>query len=265
MIRLFLVAMLLAAPAMAEPLILQSTTSTQNSGLYDAILPPFSKETGIDVHVVAVGTGQALKNAQNCDGDLLLVHAKDAELAFIAAGYGTRRDALMYNDFVVVGPTQDAAAIGGIASILKALQVLDLRKLTFVSRGDDSGTHQAEMALWNLAGLDPARNSGSWYLETGSGMGATLNTAVGLGAYTITDRATWVRYANKQGFDILVAGDPLLFNQYGIVTLNPSHCPNANHTDAAILRDWLLGETGQAAISEFRIGGEQVFFPNATP
>lgn len=263
MIRFLAMAICCGSVAAADPLILQSTTSTQNAGLYDAILPDFTDKTGITVHVVAVGTGQAIKNAQNCDADLLLVHATAAEEAFVAAGYGLARNDVMYNDFVFVGPADDPAGIKH-TSATDALQKIAEAKHPIVSRGDNSGTHQAELALWANAGLSPVSDA-RWYLETGAGMGATLNTAVGLGAYVMTDRATWVRFANKGDFAILVEGDPLLFNQYGVVTINPDHCPNANHSDAVTLRDWLLGPNGQTAIAAYQIEGQQLFNPNASP
>ena len=253
---------LLAAPAFADPITLQSTTSTQNSGLYDVILPVFTKETGIDVRVVAVGTGQALKNAQNCDGDLLIVHAKEAELAFVENGFGTDRADLMYNDFVIVGPSNDPAAIRALSSVQQVLSQIADTETRFMSRGDDSGTHKAEVRLWTPTGIDPRDFSGTWYLETGAGMGATLNTARGLNAYVMSDRATWLRFGNKGDYEILFEGDPELFNQYGVVQISPDHCPRANLGDAARLRDWLLTD-GQGAIASYQLVGEQLFFPNA--
>lgn len=261
MIRLLL--LLLATPVVADPVILQSTTSTQNSGLYDAILPEFTQQTGIEVRVIAVGTGQALKNARNCDGDLLIVHARDAEEAFVAEGFGTDRADLMYNDFVIVGPPADPANVGNVTSAPDALTAISEFGARFMSRGDDSGTHKAERRLWTQTGIDPVDFSGTWYLETGAGMGATLNTARGLDAYTMTDRATWLRFSNKGDFQILFEGDSALFNQYGVVQISLTHCPKANLTEAAVLRNWLLQE-GQQSIAGYQLQGEQLFFPNGS-
>lgn len=263
---LTVLALLLAAPpALAGSIIVQSTTSTANSGLYDHLLPVFEAESGIAVHVVAVGTGQAIRNARNCDGDVLLVHAKEAEEAFVADGAGLSRADLMYNDFVLVGPAADPAAIAGGDDAGAALRAIANAGAPFASRGDDSGTHRKEQALWAAAGLDPSGASGRWYRETGSGMGATLNLAVGMGAYTMTDRATWLSFANKADFAVLVEGDAALFNQYGVIAVNPERCPAVNATDARAFIDWLLSPDGQAAIGAYRIGGRPLFFPNAGP
>ena len=252
-----------AAAAGDEFVLVQSTTSTRNSGLYDAILPAFTQATGIEVRVVAVGTGQALKNARNCDGDVLLVHAKAAEEAFVAEGYGTRRTDLMYNDFVIVGPPQDPAVVRGLSNPVAALTRIAEGGALFASRGDDSGTHKAEMRLWGEVGYDPAEASGTWYRETGSGMGATLNIAVGLHGYALTDRATWIKFANKRDHEIMVEGDPSLFNQYGIIPVNRAVCPNVRAAAAQRFADWMTGPEGQAAIAAYRVEGEQLFFPNA--
>ncbi|MDA4847667.1 substrate-binding domain-containing protein [Hoeflea poritis] len=252
-----------ATVAAGEFIVLQSTTSTQNSGLYEHLLPGFEKKTGIQVRVVAVGTGQAIKNAGNCDGDLLLVHAKAAEEAFVAEGGGKQRRDVMYNDFVLVGPSADPAEIGGSAQIGDALQRIAHSRAAFASRGDDSGTHKKELALWNGIGVDPQAHSGSWYRETGSGMGATLNVAVGMDAYVLTDRATWISFGNQADHRILVEGDPALFNQYGVVTIDPAHCPNVKEAAAERFVEWLLGPEGQAAIAGFRLDGQQLFHPNA--
>jgi tungstate transport system substrate-binding protein len=255
----------LARPVTAggEFIIVQSTTSTQNSGLYQAILPQFEAKTGIAVRVVAVGTGQAIKNARNCDGDVLLVHARDAEVQFVAEGYGVNRTDLMYNDFVIVGPGADPAGIGGMNEAAAALARIALAQAPFASRGDDSGTHRAELALWRAAGIDPAAASGSWYRETGSGMGATLNTAVGMGAYALADRASWAAFANKGDHRVLVEGDPALVNQYGAILVNPKRCPNVKAEAGQKFIDWLLSDDGQAAIAAFRPAGQQLFVPNA--
>jgi len=244
-------------------IILQSTTSTANSGLYDYLLPMFKQDTGISVHVVAVGTGQAIKNARNCDGDVLLVHAKSAEEKFVAEGFGVERYDLMYNDFIFVGAATDAAAIDGSKSAIDSLAKIAASRSKFASRGDNSGTHRKEMALWKQAGLDPTQQSGGWYLETGSGMGATLNAAVGSGAYAMTDRATWISFKNKQDFRILVEGDDLLFNQYGIIAINPDSCDQVKIGAGQKFVDWMLSDKGQAAIASYRLGGQQLFFPNA--
>lgn len=246
-----------------ESIIVQSTTSTQNSGLYDYILPSFEKKTGIKVHVVAVGTGQAIKNAMRCDGDVLLVHAKPAEEKFVADGYGVRRYDVMYNDFVIVGPASDPARIAGFKSAPKALEKIAHAQAIFASRGDNSGTHKKELALWKAAGIDPVGASGQWYRETGSGMGATLNVAVGMGAYTLTDRATWISFKNKGDHKILVEGDDRLFNQYGVIMVNPEKCPHVKVSAAKTFIDWLLSAEGQQAIARFKVAGEQLFYPNA--
>ena len=244
-------------------IIVQSTTSTQNSGLLDYLIPIFTRKTGIEVRVVAVGTGQALKNARNGDGDVLLVHAKSAEEQFVAEGFGVERFNLMYNDFVIVGPTDDAADISAISDVLAAVAKIAASSASFVSRGDDSGTHKKEMQLWAQAGIDPTKASGTWYRETGSGMGATLNTAVGMGAYTLTDRATWIAFQNKGDFRIHVEGDAKLFNQYGVILVNPNKHGHVRAKEGRTFIDWLLSEEGQAAIAAYRIDGQQLFFPSA--
>ena len=244
-------------------IVVQSTTSTQNSGLFDHILPKFSEKTGIDVRVVAVGTGQAIKNARNGDGDVLLVHAKSDEEKFVADGDGVRRQNVMYNDFVIVGPKGDPAQIAGLRDITIALTRLAKAKALFASRGDDSGTHKKELSLWQLAGIDASRHSGTWYRETGSGMGATLNVAVGMGAYTMTDRATWISFQNKDRFRVHVEGDRRLFNQYGIILVNPKRHPHVKARLAEQFIDWLLSNKGQRAIAGYRRDGRQLFFPNA--
>jgi len=266
----FLIVLMLAASSLApafgaESIIVQSTTSTANSGLYDQLLPIFKRETGITVNVVAVGTGQAIKNARNCDGDVLLVHAKAAEEKFVADGYGLARSDVMYNDFVLVGPPADPAGIAAAGSAVEALGRIAEHNAKFASRGDNSGTHKKEMALWEQAGIDPTTGSGGWYLETGSGMGATLNAAVGSGAYTMTDRATWISFKNRQDYVILVEGDDILFNQYGIILVNPARCSQVKTAAAQKFIDWILSKRGQAAIAAYQLGGQQLFFPNAKP
>ena len=244
-------------------IVVQSTTSTQNSGLYDHILPRFREDTGIEVRVVAVGTGQAIRNAANGDGDVLLVHAKWAEEKFVAEGYGVARFDVMYNDFVIVGPPDDPAGIAGMTDAVAGLAKIAGAGSPFASRGDDSGTHKAELGLWQAAGIDVEAASGGWYRETGSGMGATLNIGIGMGAYVMTDRATWISFGNKANHRVAVEGDPRLFNQYGIILVNPEVRPNVKADLGQRFIDWLLSEDGQAAIGSFRVDGLQLFFPNA--
>jgi tungstate transport system substrate-binding protein len=260
-----LLALILAPAAVAaeRSVLVQSTTSTANSGLFDWILPQFTAASGIRVDVVAVGTGQAIRNAENCDGDVLFVHARAAEEAFVAAGFGLKRSDVMYNDFVVVGPAADPAGVAGMTDATAALGRIAAAGAPFASRGDESGTHKKEMELWSAAGVDTAAASGGWYRATGSGMGATLNTGVGMGAYVLTDRATWISFGNKADFRILVEGDPLLFNQYGVIRVNPARCPAVRAAEAEAFETWLLSPEGQDAIAGFRIDGLQLFFPNA--
>lgn len=241
-------------------IIVQSTTSTLNSGLYDYLLPIFEKEKGIEVRVVAVGTGQAIKNARNGDGDVLLVHAKSAEEKFVAEGFGVKRSDLMYNDFVIVGPSSDPAAVAGMNDVKAALSKIASSAAAFASRGDDSGTHKKERSLWKSAGIDP---SGAWYRETGSGMGATLNTGIGMGAYVMTDRATWIKFGNKGDYQIAVEGDAAMFNQYGIIAVNPEKHPHVKVKEGQAFIDWMLSPAGQKAIAEYKVDGKQLFFPNA--
>ena len=241
-------------------IIVQSTTSTSNSGLYEAILPHFLAQSGTEVRVVAVGTGQALKNAANCDGDVLLVHARAAEEAFVASGFGTARFDVMYNDFVLVGPSGDPADVSQTQSAADALERIAETQAIFVSRGDDSGTHKAEQGLWRIV---PDAQSSQWYRELGAGMGATLNAAVAMGAYTLTDRATWLSFGNRGAHQVLLEGDPALFNQYGVIAVSPEHCPRVKADVAQGFVDWLIGPDGQSAIAAFQINGTQLFVPNA--
>jgi tungstate transport system substrate-binding protein len=252
-----------ASLAQDQFIIVQSTTSTQNSGLFDAILPKFQEQTGIEARVVAVGTGQALKNAENCDGDVLFVHAKPAEMKFVEDGFGIERLDVMYNDFVIVGPASDPAKVGGMSDATAALQMIAEAKAPFASRGDDSGTHTKELSLWQAAGVDPTAASGEWYRETGSGMGATLNTAVGMETYALTDRGTWISFENKGDFRVLVEGDDDLFNQYGVIRVSPEHCPSVKTEPAQQFVDWITGPEGQQAIADYQLNGQQLFFPNA--
>ena len=259
-----LVAFGAAGAAAAEGfIVVQSTTSTQNSGLYDHILPLFREKTGIEVRVVAVGTGQAIRNAANGDGDVLLVHARAAEEKFVAEGHGVRRADVMYNDFVIVGPASDPAGVADMHDAVAAATRIAAIRAPFASRGDDSGTHKTELRLWEQAGVDVAAASGSWYRETGSGMGATLNIAAGMGAYAVTDRATWTSFGNKNGHRILVEGDPRLFNQYGIILVNPEKHPNVRAGLGRRFVEWVLSREGQSAIASYRVDGQQLFFPNA--
>ena len=251
------------ARAADSSILLQSTTSTANSGLYDAILPIFTEKSGITVDVVAVGTGQAIKNAANGDGDVLLVHARPDEEAFVAAGQGVERFDVMYNDFVIVGPEADPAGVDGSKDVVDALGRIAESGAPFASRGDDSGTHKKELELWEQTGVDIDAASGGWYRETGSGMGATLNVAAGMGAYALTDRGTWIPFGNKGDLRILVEGDEALFNQYGVILVNPEKHPGVNVEGGQAFIDWILGEEGQRAIADYRVGGEQLFFPNA--
>ena len=251
------------ATAQDRFIVVQSTTSTANSGLLESILPQFEEKTGIQVRVVAVGTGQAIKNAQNGDGDVLLVHAKPAEEQFVAEGYGVERFDLMYNDFVIVGPVSDPAGIAGGSDPVAALKAVAEAEVPFASRGDDSGTHKKELSIWMEAGIDPTGASGGWYRETGSGMGATLNAAVGMGAYAMTDRATWISFGNKGDFQIAIEGSESLFNQYGVILVNPEKFPNVKAEDGQAFIDWLLSKEGQQAIASFKVEGQQLFFPNA--
>ena len=242
--------------------LLQSTTSTKNSGLYDYIFPIFTAETGIKVDVVAVGTGQALRNARNGDADLLIVHSKADEEAFVTDGYGVERFDLMYNDFIVIGPEDDPANVASASTVAEALSLISQAGALFVSRGDDSGTHKKELRLWQDAGLTP---DPSWYREIGSGMGATLRMTIEIQGYTISDRATWLAFADKRDATILFEGDPPLFNQYGVIVVNPKRHPHVRLSAANTLKDWLLGERGQALIGSYQRADEQLFFPNATP
>lgn len=266
MLRLFAVIFcgVVAASASAiasERVLLQSTTSTQNSGLYDYLLPKFTEQTGIAVDVVAVGTGQALRNARNGDADLLIVHSKPDEDAFVAEGFGLARHDLMYNDFVVIGPKSDPANVRAATTVAQVLDSIHQNKSIFVSRGDDSGTHKKELRLWSDAGLAP---EGSWYREIGSGMGATLRMTIEVQGYTISDRATWLAFADKRDAEILFQGDPPLFNQYSVIVVNPDRHPHIHLDEATAFQDWLLSDAGQQIIASYTRSGEQLFFPNAS-
>jgi len=240
-----------------------STTSTENSGLFGELLPKFTDETGVEVRVVAVGTGQAIKLAENGDADVLFVHHKASEEQFVAAGFGVERHEVMYNDYVIVGPASDPAGVKGSKDVADALGKIAAAEAPFASRGDDSGTHKAELALWGEASLDVAAASGSWYRETGSGMGPTLNTAAAMDAYALTDRGTWLSFDNRQNLEIAVEGDPRLFNQYGIILVNPEKHPHVKADLGQKFIDWVISDAGQEAIGAFQINGQQAFFPNA--
>lgn len=244
-------------------IILQSTTSTENSGLFKHLLPIFTAKTGIEVRVVAVGTGQAIKNAANGDGDVLLVHDRAAEEKFVADGLGVERFDVMYNDFVIVGPASDPAKMAGGKDAVAAMKKIAALNVPFISRGDDSGTHKAELRLWTAAGVDAKAASGTWYREAGQGMGATLNVAAGSNAYVLSDRATWSAFKNKGELKIVVQGDQRLFNPYGVILVSPAKHPNVKAADGQAFIDWIRSPEGQAAIASFKIEGEQQFFPDA--
>jgi tungstate transport system substrate-binding protein len=258
-------ALALAGDALAQErfITVSSTTSTENSGLFGHILPRFTEATGIEVRVVAVGTGQAIEIARRGDADVLLVHHEPSEEQFVADGLGVERLDVMYNDYIIIGPEADPAGIAEAKDGAAALAGIAAVKAPFASRGDDSGTHKAEVELWQAAGLDPGTGAGDWYRETGSGMGATLNTAIGMEAYVLSDRGTWLSFENKAGHVILVEGDPRLFNQYGVILVSPRRHPHVKAELGQAFIDWLVSAPGQEAIAGFTIGGERAFFPNA--
>jgi tungstate transport system substrate-binding protein len=255
------------APVLAQDksIVVASTTSTQDSGLFGHILPKFKAKTGIDVKVVAQGTGQALDTGKRGDADVLFVHAKAQEEKFVAEGYGVKRFDVMYNDFVLIGPKSDPAKIKGGNDVVAALKAIYAKGAPFVSRGDKSGTHSAELRLWKKAGLDPAGTKPAWYREIGQGMGAALNTAGGMGAYVLSDRGTWLAFKNKGDLDIVVEGDKALFNQYGIMLVNPAKHAHVKKELGQTFIDWIVSKEGQAAIKSHTINGKQLFFPNAAP
>jgi tungstate transport system substrate-binding protein len=252
---------MLALPAAAQDFItVASTTSTENSGLFGHILPIFQAESGIEVRVVAQGTGQALETGRRGDADVVFVHARAQEEAFVAEGWGVQRLDVMYNDFVIVGPGEDPAGVRNTGTAAEAMAAIAEAGASFASRGDDSGTHVAEKDLWAAAGIEPA---GAWYLSTGSGMGATLNTAAQVPAYALTDRGTWLSFANRGPLEIVSEGDPVLFNPYGIILVNPEKHAHIKVEQGQKFIDWIVSEAGQAAIADFKVGGEQLFFPSA--
>jgi tungstate transport system substrate-binding protein len=266
-LALLVLTALAPAPARGEEkfITVASTTSTENSGLFTFLLPAFTKTTGIEVHVVAVGTGQALKLGERGDADVLLVHDRPAELKFVAAGFGVGRREVMYNDFIVVGPKADPAGIAGMKDTLAAFKKLAAAKATFLSRGDGSGTAEEELRLWAEAGIDVKQQGSGWYRDTGSGMGATLNTAAGIEGYTLADRGTWLSFKNRGDLAILVEGDKRLFNQYGVMLVNPARHPTVKVELGQAFIDWLTSAAGQRTIADYKIGGEQLFFPNYKP
>lgn len=257
------IATVLPAAAQERFITLASTTSTEQSGLFAHILPLFKQQTGIEVRVVAVGTGQSLAIARRGDADALLVHDRVGEDKFVAEGYGIDRRDVMYNDFVIIGPKSDPAKLKGTKDAIAAFKKIAEAKAPFASRGDDSGTHRMELRFWKAAGIDVKSAGTGWYRELGSGMGPTLNTAAGMNAYVLADRATWGNFKNRQDLEILVEGDPKLFNPYGSILVNPAKHPHVKAADAKKWHEWLTTEPGQKAIASFKIGGEQLFFPNA--
>ena len=253
-----------AALAQERFITVASTTSTEQSGLFGYLLPIFEKQTGIKVHVVALGTGQALDVARRGDADVVFVHAKAAEEKFLADGEGVKRFPVMYNDFVLIGPKSDPAKVGGGKDILVAFKQIEAAHAPFVSRGDRSGTHMAELALWNASGIDLDEAKGPWYRDTGQGMGPALNTAASMGAYILADRGTWLAFKNRADLTILVEGDKRLFNQYGVMLVNPAKHPSVKKDLGQQFVDWVISPAGQHAIAGYKINGEQLFYPNAS-
>jgi tungstate transport system substrate-binding protein len=253
-----------SAIAQDKSIVVASTTSTQDSGLFGHILPMFKAKTGIDVKVVAQGTGQALDTARRGDADVVFVHAKLAEEKFLSEGFGVKRYPVMYNDFVLIGPKSDPAGIKGSKDIVSALSAIKAKGADFISRGDKSGTHQAELNLWKVAGVDIAKDKGPWYKEIGQGMGAALNTASAANAYVLADRGTWLSFKNRGDLGIAVEGDKRLFNQYGVMLVNPEKHPSVKKDLGQQFIDWLVSSEGQKAIADYKINGEQLFYPNAS-
>lgn len=256
------IAAFLAAPASAQDhyIMVASTTSTEQSGLFGHILPIFEEATGIEVRVIAQGTGQALETGRRGDADVVFVHAEPAEIRFVEEGYGVQRFPVMYNDFIIVGPNDDPASIAGGRDAVAAFSAIAEAEATFASRGDDSGTHQAERRLWAEVGIEP---EGAWYREVGSGMGPTLNTAAEMPAYTLADRGTWLSFENRRDLEILVEGDDRLFNQYGVILVNPERHPHVKAEAGQAFINWLISPEGQQAIGSYELHGEPLFFPNA--
>ena len=255
----------LAAPAAAQEksIVVASTTSTQDSGLFGYLLPLFKARTGIDVKVIAQGTGQALDTARRGDADVVFVHAKAQEEKFMAEGFGVKRFDVMYNDFVLIGPASDPAGIKGSKDVSTALKAIQAKAAPFISRGDKSGTHFAELALWKDAGIDIAASKGPWYREIGQGMGAALNTANAMNGYVLSDRGTWLSFKNRGDLVIAVEGDRRMFNQYGVILVNPEKFPSVKKDLGQAFVDWLISLEGQGVIANYKIDGQQLFFPNA--
>ncbi|MDX9861590.1 MAG: substrate-binding domain-containing protein [Rhodospirillales bacterium] len=251
------------AAAQEKFITVASTTSTQNSGLFDHILPIFEKKTGIQVRVVAVGTGQAIKVGEKGDADVLFVHHRPSEDKFVAEGFGVKRFDVMYNDFIVVGPKSDPAKVKGMKNVVQAFTQIAAAKAPFASRADDSGTHKMELALWKEGSVDIKAASGTWYRETGSGMGATLNTAAAMNAYVLADRGTWLSFKNRADLEVVVEGDRKLFNPYGIILVNPAKHPHVKADMGQAFIDWIVSKEGQQAIADYKIGGEPLFIPDA--
>jgi tungstate transport system substrate-binding protein len=252
-----------AAAAQPRFITVASTTSTEQSGLFKHLLPLFEGKSGIQVRVVALGTGQALDMGRRGDADVVFVHARPLEERFVAEGFGMQRQGVMYNDFILVGPRSDPAKVGGGKDIVAAFQRIRAAAAPFASRGDKSGTHFAEVELWKAAGIDIGKEKGPWYRETGSGMGPTLNTASGMNAYALADRGTWLSFRNRGELEVAVQGDRRLFNQYGVILVNPARHPHVKKAMGQAFIDWLVSREGQDAIAAYRINGEQLFFPNA--
>ena len=259
-----LLALSLPAQAQDRFITVSSTTSTEQSGLFKYLLPIFEKKTGIKVHVVAVGTGQALDIGRRGDADVVFVHAKPLEEKFLAEGNGVKRFDVMYNDFVLIGPKSDPAKVTGMKDVAQAFRTLKEAQAPFVSRADKSGTYFAELELWQAAGIDIAKEKGPWYRETGQGMGPALNTAAAMNAYVLSDRGTWLSFKNRADLDIVVQGDTRLFNQYGVMLVNPAKHPNVKADLGQAFVDWLISADGQHAIASYQINGQQLFFPSAT-
>jgi len=261
-----LAALLLAAAPIASAqkfITVASTTSTEQSGLFKHLLPAFTKKTGIEVRVVALGTGQAHDLARRGEADVVFVHARAAEEKFVAEGHGVKRQAVMYNDFVLIGPKADPAKVAGGKNITDALKKVKDAQAPFVSRGDRSGTHMAEAALWKQSGIDIAADKGPWYRDTGQGMGPALNSASSMNGYILSDRATWLAFKNRGDLTIVVEGDKRLFNQYGVILVNPEKQTNVKKEMGQAFIDWLVSPEGQKAIADYQIGPDQLFFPNA--
>jgi tungstate transport system substrate-binding protein len=268
--RLILTAAILIAASLGQPvaaqdksIVVSSTTSTTDSGLFNHILPLFKQKTGIDVKVVSQGTGQALDTGRRGDSDVVFVHAKAQEEKFVAEGFGVKRFPVMYNDFILIGPKSDPAKVKGQKDITAALKTIQ-GKAPFISRGDKSGTHSAELNLWKAAGIDIAKDKGDWYKEIGQGMGAALNTASASGGYVLSDRGTWLNFKNRGDLEIVVEGDQRLFNQYGVMLVSPEKHAHVKKVDGQAFIDWLVSPEGQKAIADYKINGQQLFFPNAT-